>query len=344
MRRAIALGLGALVVAALVVLSGVISVKASSGHFAATAWVLDLVKRRSVAVRAIGIETPSLDEPSLVRLGAAHFERGCRGCHGAPGEPRPAVPARMTPHPPDLAGQVGRWRSRELFYLVAHGVKLTGMPAWPSPGRTDEAWAVVAFLQRLPGLDRTAYRQLSGAEDVATSLRGDPALTVAGCVVCHDGESPLVPRLIAQSPDYLTAALEAYAEDRRFSGIMQPIAAALDPPVRRQLADALAGIDAVAAVGATPPLRPTLVLDGDPVRDVPACAECHGPSGQPRDPRYPTLAGQSAAYLRLQLRLFAEGRRGGSPAAEIMRPIARRLSTAQIDAAADAFAAMPGVR
>jgi cytochrome c553 len=328
--------LAALAVA--VVLSGVISVKASSGHLPPTAWVLDLAKRRSVAMRARALEAPALDDPALVRLGAAHFDTGCRPCHGAPGAASPVVPSRMTPHPPDLSAQVRRWRPRELFYLVAHGVKFTGMPAWPAASRTDEAWAVVAFLQRLPDLDGPGYRALVTGDGAGAA----PADAPAHCATCHhDAASSLVPRLRGQSVAYLSAALDAYAGRQRHSGIMQPIAAALAPARRRELAAALsAGGDGGAAPAALGWPAAQLITDGDPARDVPPCEECHGPGQRARDPRYPVLAGQPADYLRLQLTLFAEGRRGGSSYGEIMRAIAVRLTPAQRDEAATAYAAM----
>jgi cytochrome c553 len=340
MKRAAVVALALALVAAAVVLSGVISVKASSGHLRPTAWVLDLAKVRSVAMRARTIETPALDDPALVRLGAAHFDTGCRPCHGAPGSAPPVVPSRMTPHPPDLSAQIRRWRPRELFYLVAHGVKFTGMPAWPAATRTDEAWAVVAFLPRLPDLDNAGYRALVDGGDGATGEDG------VQCRRCHhEAGSALVPRLRGQSVAYLAAALDAYADRQRHSGIMQTVAATLDPARRRQLAEAFGAPDGTGAVAATMPVATSrLVSAGDPARDVPACQECHGPGPRVRDPRYPALAGQPAAYLRLQLTLFAEGRRGGSSYGDIMRAIAVRLTPAQMDDAAAAYAAMPGGR
>ena len=144
---------------------------------------------------------------------------------------------------------------------------------------------------------------------------------------------------------YLAAALDAYAARERHSGIMQPIAVALDSPARRREVAAALGASGDAGVAsAMPPVASPLVTRGDPARDVPACQECHGPLARARDPRYPALAGQSAAYLRLQLALFAEGRRGGSSYGEIMRAIAVRLTPAQMGEAASAYAAMAGGR
>jgi cytochrome c553 len=343
MTRAWLLAAGAALVAGTVVMSGVISIKASSGHLAVTSWVLDLAKRRSVSVRARSIDQPALDDPALVRMGAVHFETGCRPCHGAPGLPSPITVRRMTPHPPDLARQAGRWKPRELFYLVAHGVKFTGMPAWPSAARTDEAWAVVAFLGQLPGLDASGYRALAAPLASSANTVAD---TAARCRVCHHEASRVAPRLSGQSVAYLAAALDAYAGGQRHSGFMQPIAAALESSARRrELAELFAGSIPPIDAGPSPVADlPRLLAAGDPARDVPACRECHGPVGRARDPRYPALAGQSAEYLQLQLALFREGRRGGSDYGEVMRAIAVRLTPAQIAEATAAYAALPGVR
>ena len=72
----------------------------------------------------------------------------------------------MTPPPPFLPEKVPQWQPHELFWIVRHGVKFTGMPAWPALGRTDEVWAMVAFLRRLPEMEPEAYRALA---------TGDPA-------------------------------------------------------------------------------------------------------------------------------------------------------------------------
>ncbi|KAF1687143.1 cytochrome C [Pseudoxanthomonas broegbernensis] len=56
-----------------------------------------------------------------------------------------------------------------------------------------------------------------------------------------------------------------------------------------------------------------------------ACAACHGADGNPTDPQYPRLAGQSERYMARQLALFASGERHGGLAA-VMAPFAQMLS------------------
>jgi cytochrome c553 len=65
------------------------------------------------------------------------------------------------------------------------------------------------------------------------------------------------------------------------------------------------------------------------------CTQCHGPAGNPVEPRYPALAGQTARYLYLQLKDFNEGRRADS----LMTPVAKTLTREDMLALADHFAA-----
>jgi hypothetical protein len=40
----------------------------------------------------------------------------------------------------------------ELFYIIENGVRLTGMPAWATPGSEEESWKLVHFIRHLPRL------------------------------------------------------------------------------------------------------------------------------------------------------------------------------------------------
>ena len=64
--------------------SGLIPIKASSGHWAITSWFLQFSKQRSVATHTLGMESPLLDKPGLVLKGAGAYEMNCRACHGSP--------------------------------------------------------------------------------------------------------------------------------------------------------------------------------------------------------------------------------------------------------------------
>lgn len=69
-----ALGIAGFLVAA----SGIIPIKASSGHWAITRWFLNFSMERSVATHSVGLEAPRLDEPWLVLKGAGPYRPGTR--------------------------------------------------------------------------------------------------------------------------------------------------------------------------------------------------------------------------------------------------------------------------
>jgi cytochrome c553 len=314
---------------ALVILSGIIPIEASSGHWRATAWMLDLIKRRSVDFYSHSIEPPRLDQPSLIVRGAGHYERGCRPCHGSPAADRPPLMMKMTPHPPFLPERVTRWTDAELFQIVKHGIKFTGMPSWPAPGRNDEVWAMVAFLRNLDGMTPGQYWRLAVGEPAHP---GSSMPAIAVCAACHgvDGagrDGGGFPVIAGQSASYMKRALDAYAQGTRYSGVMGPMAAALDPQARDAVVTHYAGLPPAAFRASGNQAGEELALRGDPGQRIPPCAECHRRSD--RHPDYPRLDGQHAEYLRLQLQLFKDGTRGGSPLAEIMRPIAERLTAVQ---------------
>jgi cytochrome c553 len=334
--------------------SGLFNVGASTGHWAITDWFLHYAMRKSVEAHAGGIAAPPLDDPALVHRGAGHYASGCAPCHGAPGQPRSAIAVAMTPPPPFLPEKVPEWQPNELFWIVRHGVKFTGMPAWAALGRTDEVWAMVAFLLQLPEMQPDAYRALALGElaeeqayDAGLEGLADPFEPVlAECARCHgrDGKGRGVgafPILTGQSEAYLLASLQAYAQGHRHSGIMQPAAVPLGDAQMRRLAVhyADAGTLASAAAGSDGP-GAGIARRGVPADGIPACVSCHEPAGG-RYPAYPALRGQTADYIAQQLRLFQGGIRGGTPYAHIMETIAKRLSDEQIDAVAAYFSTSP---
>jgi cytochrome c553 len=347
-------GLAALILGFLFMWSGIYSVAASRGHWAVTEWLLTFAMRNSVKTHAFGIEAPALGYADLVTLGAAHFHSGCAYCHGAPGVPISPIARAMLPPPPDLASNVRPWRDRELFWIIKHGIKYTGMPAWSVQQRDDEVWALTAFLRRLPDLDAAQYRELAlgglavppqSGQSLATSETTAPA--AGACARCHGAgaarpTSALVPILHGQPAEFIVASLEAYAGAQRASGIMQPVARGLAGDDFRRVADYYAALQAPAALEGPTDASAiargrALAENGDLARRVPACTGCHG---QEALKTYPRLAGQNSAYLLNRLRLWKNGLAPGTATETIMAPIARALSERQIEDVAAYYASV----
>jgi hypothetical protein len=49
----------------------------------------------------------------------------------------------------------------ELYAAINNGIRLTGMPAWGTPGDDDEeTWGLVALIRTLPALDEDARAEI----------------------------------------------------------------------------------------------------------------------------------------------------------------------------------------
>jgi cytochrome c553 len=337
------------IVGFLVALSGIVPLKASSGHWRITQWFLNFSMERSVTTHSLGVRSPPLDDRASVLRGAGHYDFGCRPCHGSPTRPPPLIAQHMTPHPPDLMAMIPQWDPEELFYIVKHGVKFTGMPAWAAQTRDDEVWAMVAFLLEMPRLDASGYDRLVHGEPLPDGFRAEVQLPAAGashviqfCARCHgvDGhgrEGGDFPRLGGQKPLYLQNALNAYRDGKRHSGTMGPIAGALAPGIIEEVVRHYSGLQParphppVESAAESAARGESIAARGIPAQKVPSCTDCHGPAASPANPAYPFLAGQPAEYLALQLRLFREQRRGGSEYARIMLRVAAKLTDSEIE-------------
>jgi cytochrome c553 len=341
------MAMGALTIAAILVVSGVLPIKASSGHWRITAAFLDFAKTRSVSTHAWGTEAPRLDDEALVLRGAGHYETACLPCHGGPGRRLPPVMAAMTPPPPELTRRVARWTPEQLFSIVKHGIKFTGMPAWPVQQRDDEVWAMVAFLRRLPQIDAAAYRSLAFGDTAGSDASSNapatgappPAAVRSVCWRCHGvdgtGRGPgAFPSLAGQRAEYLYASLRAFADRSRYSAIMNGIAASLSDDGMRAAASYYAALPPRPGDRSDQPSRlargAAMASRGVPDRDIPPCIECHGPADRPKNPSYPRLAAQDVGYLEQQLRLLQGRRRGGTENVRLMHVFVDRLRADEI--------------
>ena len=153
-----------LVIGAGLVFSGSIDVGADTPHSRLAQWLLSTARARSVASAARGIESVDLEDPALIAMGAAHYVEMCTQCHLAPGMKDSETRTGLNPQPPDLTQGTGRMKDAELFWIVKHGIRMTGMPAWGLTHSDRMIWAMVAFVKKLPTMTPEQYEALIPAE------------------------------------------------------------------------------------------------------------------------------------------------------------------------------------
>lgn len=144
------------------VYSGIYDVAADRPHAPFTRWLLQVVMERSVEVRAAELRVPGdLDDPARIRRGAVHYAQMCAGCHLAPGAAGSELRDGMNPRPPKLAATAAQAPPREMFWVIKHGVRMTGMPAWGKTHDDAAIWDLVAFIRQLPVMTPAQYQTLS---------------------------------------------------------------------------------------------------------------------------------------------------------------------------------------
>jgi mono/diheme cytochrome c family protein len=152
---------GVLILAGVAVIySGAYDIGSDTPHWGLTHQVFETAKIRSIKAHAAAITPPAgLDDQAKIMMGTNHFADHCAICHGAPGVPKGDIAHGLYPQPPDLAVTSKRYTDAELFWIVKHGIKMTGMPGWADHG-DDELWATVSFLRKLPGMTPEEYAKL----------------------------------------------------------------------------------------------------------------------------------------------------------------------------------------
>ena len=143
--------------------SGMYNMSAMEPHNRLTLWVINTLKDNSIEHHAKEIKAPNLNNSSMVRLGFAHYREMCIGCHGGPGLSRDEIGQGLYPMAPTLAKSAKELPPSELFWITKNGIKMTGMPAFGRTHSDDKIWAIVSFLEQLPGMTKEQYEALEKA-------------------------------------------------------------------------------------------------------------------------------------------------------------------------------------
>ena len=148
-----------LAAAAVFIWSGAYDIAADAPHTRPVHSLLQSLRERSIAARTADLVVPSdLSDPARIRQGAGNYNAMCMDCHLAPGMAETELSRGLYPSPPNLSRtSVDAARA---FWVIKHGIKASGMPAWGRSMDDEFIWNMAAFLQELPRLDAGEYAAL----------------------------------------------------------------------------------------------------------------------------------------------------------------------------------------
>ena len=167
----IVLGIGA---AATVIYSGIVNVAADEPHSDLVYWILEETRETSIKKAAEDIQVPDLADPELLLSGGVDYNFMCASCHLKPGQKESDMSVGLYPAPPNLTIPPESHEShehgddaqsaRKNFWVIKHGIKASGMPAWGKTHDDKRVWAMVAFINRLPTLTPEQYQIITAIE------------------------------------------------------------------------------------------------------------------------------------------------------------------------------------
>lgn len=191
--------------------------------------------------------------------------------------------------------------------------------------------------------------EANAAEAAKPDVNKGQAIATSVCAACHgaDGNSASAafPKLAGQHQGYLLKQLRDFKvkPGEKAAARQNPVMAGMVASLSDQdMANVAAYFASQTPKGgaandaATVALGQKIYRGGIAEKGVPACASCHGPTGQGVPVQFPRVSGQWADYTHTQLTAFAQASRKN----EVMQPIASRLTDTEMKAVSDYMAGL----
>ena len=137
-----------------------------------------IARARDASIARHAIDRPPADfgSPQRVQAGARAFSTlGCVNCHGAPGVKWQKFAEGMNPSPPDLKEAAADLTPGKVFWVVNHGIRMTGMPAFAGVASDDELWSLAAFVKKLPDVSDADFKAWTAPPAAPTPSPAAPA-------------------------------------------------------------------------------------------------------------------------------------------------------------------------
>jgi mono/diheme cytochrome c family protein len=112
-------------------------------------------------------------EENLVK-GAKLYVDHCAGCHGVPSNPDGKFAHSFYPPVPGFFKDPPDMTETQNFYIILHGLRWTGMPAWKQTLTDEQVWQIVTLLGNIQSLPPAAVKLLGATGTPAPAPEPNP--------------------------------------------------------------------------------------------------------------------------------------------------------------------------
>jgi mono/diheme cytochrome c family protein len=106
----------------------------------------------AVDKRAPEVHDPLQPSEDHLLAGIKIYQANCASCHGDIQHPRGMLANALYPRAPQFVQDAPDMPENQNFYIIQHGIRFSGMPAWKEALSENEIWQVTTFLSHMDKL------------------------------------------------------------------------------------------------------------------------------------------------------------------------------------------------
>jgi mono/diheme cytochrome c family protein len=129
--------------------------------------------------RAPEAQNPMQPTEANLIAGVKIYQANCASCHGDIHRPHGLLADALYPRAPQFLEDAPDMPEHQNYYIIQHGIRLSGMPAWKQVLSEQEMWQVTTLLgqiDKLPPQVSDAWKAMSGTSPAATSSPAIPKI------------------------------------------------------------------------------------------------------------------------------------------------------------------------
>jgi len=125
------------------------------------AYVARTARTLSIPASEREAKNPFAATSEVLSEARAHFADHCATCHGNDGSGKTEIGQNLYPKVPDMRqSETQNLADGQIYFILHNGIRLTGMPAWGSPGKDDDSWKLVLFIRHLPQMTPQEMKEM----------------------------------------------------------------------------------------------------------------------------------------------------------------------------------------